>query len=179
MIEQVWDTQRKPIWRRSRRPLLWKALSTSCGLLVHPTQSIIYVPLEVIRFQKSILLIVQYKYFKSFSGDFILQNLILRIRSCGISFITQSSWGFHFNLTETCQMEMFVPQSYQLRRGISGGPALKHFYVIHRGGRTPRGEIMAKLMKSPHNTNFFCVPDQKEWWENRSSRFEPRCEVLP
>ena len=64
-----------------------------------PTQSIIYVPLQVIRFQKTILLIVQYKYLKSCSGYFILQNLILRIRSCGTSCITQCSWVFHFHLT--------------------------------------------------------------------------------
>jgi len=30
------------------------------------------------RFQKSVLLIVQYQYLKSFSEDFILQNLIFR-----------------------------------------------------------------------------------------------------
>jgi len=35
-----------------------------------PTQSIMYVPLQVNRFPKSILLIVQYKYLKSCSGDF-------------------------------------------------------------------------------------------------------------
>ena len=35
-----------------------------------PTQSIMYVPLQVNRFQKSILVIVQYKYLKSCSGDF-------------------------------------------------------------------------------------------------------------
>ena len=35
----------------------------------------IYFPLLVNRFQKSILLIVQYKYSKSCSGDLILQNL--------------------------------------------------------------------------------------------------------
>ena len=29
----------------------------------------------------------------------------------------------------------FVPHLYQFRRGISGGPALKYFYMIHRGGR--------------------------------------------
>ena len=39
-----------------------------CG--VRPTQSIMYVPLQVNRFQKSILVIVQYKYLKSCSGDF-------------------------------------------------------------------------------------------------------------
>jgi len=43
---------------------------------------IIIIPLQANRFQKSILLIVQYKYWKSCSGDFILQNLILRTRSC-------------------------------------------------------------------------------------------------
>jgi len=35
-----------------------------------PTQSIMYVPLQVNRFQKSILVIVQYKFLKSCSGDF-------------------------------------------------------------------------------------------------------------
>jgi len=48
-----------------------------------PTQSMIYVPILVIRFQESILLIVQYKYLESCSEDFIVQNLILRTRSCG------------------------------------------------------------------------------------------------
>ena len=45
--------------------------------IYRPTPSMIYVPLRVNRFQKSVLLIAQYKYFKSCSGDFILQNLIL------------------------------------------------------------------------------------------------------
>jgi len=104
---------------------------------LRPTQSIVYVPLHINRFQKSILLIVQYKYVESCSGDFILQNLILRIRSCGTGFITQSSWGFHFHLTIMVRWKWFVPQLYQLRRSISEGPALKYFYMIHRGGRTP------------------------------------------
>ena len=50
-----------------------------------PTQSIVSVPLQVNRFQKSILFkfIVQYKNSKSCSGDFILQNLFLPSRvSC-------------------------------------------------------------------------------------------------
>jgi len=61
-----------------------------------PTQSMIHVPSLVNRFQNMILLIVQYKYLKSCSGDFILQNLILRTRSCGTGFITHSSWVLHF-----------------------------------------------------------------------------------
>jgi len=60
------------------------------------TQSIIYVPLQVIIFYKSILLIVQYNYLKSCSEDFLVKNLILRIRSCGTAFITQHSWLIGF-----------------------------------------------------------------------------------
>ena len=100
-----------------------------------PTQSIMYVPLQVNRFQESILLIVQYRYLDPVPGDFILQNLILRTRSCGTGFITQSRWGFHFHRTTIVRWKCFVPQLYQFPRGISGGPALKYFYMIHRGGR--------------------------------------------
>ena len=67
--------------------------------------------------------------------DSILQNLILRTRSCGSGFITQSSWGFHFHLTIMVRWKYFVPQLYQFRRGISGGPALKHLQMMHRGRR--------------------------------------------
>jgi len=65
----------------------------------------------------------------------ILQNLIIRTRSCGTGFITQSMWFFHFHLTTLVRWKWFVPQLYQFRRGISGGPALKYFYMIDRGGR--------------------------------------------
>jgi len=105
---------------------------------VRPTQSIMYVPLQENRYQKSVLLILQYKYLKSCSRDFYSpesSNLILRTRSCDTGFITQYSWFFHFPLTTLVRWKCFVPQLYQFRRGISGGPAL-NFYVIHRGGRT-------------------------------------------
>ena len=51
------------------------------------TQRIMHVPLLVNGFHQSILLIIPYKYFKSCSKDFILQNLILRTKSCGTAFI--------------------------------------------------------------------------------------------
>jgi len=94
----------------------------------------IHVPLLVNRFQKSGSLIVQYKYLKSCSEDFILQNLILRTRSCGTGFITKPSWLLHFQPTKMVGRKCFVPVRYQLRRGISGGPALKYFCMIHRVG---------------------------------------------
>jgi len=104
-------------------------------MCVRPTQSIMYDPLQVNRFQKNILLIVQYKYLNHVPEIFILQNLILRTRSCGTGCITQSSWVFHFHQTTLVWWKYFVPQLYQFRRGISGGPALKYLYMIHRGGR--------------------------------------------
>jgi len=99
----------------------------------------IHVPLLVNRFQKSGSLIVQYKYLKSCSEDFILQNLILRTRSCGTGFITKPSWLLHFQPTKMVGRKCFVPVRYQLRRGISGGPALKYFCMIYRVGRAMRG----------------------------------------
>ena len=100
-----------------------------------PTQSIMYVPLQVNRFQKRILLIVLYKYLKPCSRDFILQKLILCTKSCGTGFITQSSWAFHFHQTTLvwwkCSCTTVVPVS----KAISGGPALNYFYMIHRGVR--------------------------------------------
>jgi len=49
-------------------------------------------------FQKFIWLIVQYKYLKSCSKDFVLQHLILRTRLWGTEFITQPSGVFDFCL---------------------------------------------------------------------------------
>jgi len=69
---------------------------------------------------------------------FVLQNLILRKRSCGTGIITQSSCVFHFHLTTLVCWKCFVPLLYQFRRGMSGARALNYFYMIHRGGRTWR-----------------------------------------
>ena len=77
------------------------------------------------RFQKIMLLIVQYKCLKSCSKDFSLQNLILRTRLCGTGFITQPSCVFDFRLAEICQAEMIC---------IGGVPVLKR----HFGGAGPK-----------------------------------------
>jgi len=59
------------------------------------------------------------QYLKSCSGDFILQNLILRTRLCCAGFITQPSCVLDFNLTEICQTEMIC---------IGGVPGLKRHF---------------------------------------------------
>jgi len=67
--------------------------------------------------------------------DFILQHLILRTRSCGTGCITQPSWLLHFHPTKMVGRKCFVCVSLQLRRGVSGGPALKYLCLILRVGR--------------------------------------------
>ena len=59
------------------------------NVYIRPTQSIIYVPLLVCVFHKSILIIIRYKYSKSGSKDFKLEDVILRTRVCGTGFIPQ------------------------------------------------------------------------------------------
>jgi len=67
----------------------------------------------------------------------ILQNLILRTRSCVIGFITQSGWVFHFHLTESVRWKWCVLAVCQFRKGLSAGPALKYFtWFIGAGGGT-------------------------------------------
>ena len=56
---------------------------------IRPTQSMIYVHLLVKTLQEIILLIIQYKFLKSCTEDFTLQDLILRTRLCGTCFISQ------------------------------------------------------------------------------------------
>ena len=84
--------------------------------LHRPTQSMIYVHFLVNRFEKSILLIVQYKYSKSCAEDQMFQDLILRTRLCGTSFITHPGWLTYFHATKMVGRIFFVPVQYQ-RKG--------------------------------------------------------------
>jgi len=83
-------------------------LCHSCVCLVwfRPTQSIMYVPLQVNRSQNSILLIVQYKYSKSCSGDFNSQESDPphKIMHYWIYYSTQLSFGVPPD--RICQSEM-------------------------------------------------------------------------
>jgi len=69
----------------------------------HPTQSIIYIPLQVNRFQISVLLIVRYEYLKSCSGGFILQNLlVVLLNLVGFFISTRPSWSGGNFLYHSC-----------------------------------------------------------------------------
>ena len=103
--------------------------------LGRPAQSIMYVPLQVNRFQNFILRIVQYKYLKSCSRRLYCPNLILRTRLCGTMFIPQPSCVVDFHLTEICQAEMICIGGVPVLKRHFGGAGPQIFYMIHRGGR--------------------------------------------
>jgi len=103
--------------------------------MIRPTQSILFIPLLVRVFHKSILRIVQYGYLTCCSKDFTLQDLILRTRLCGTGFIPQHCWVVDFHLTKIVRRKCVVPRLYPLRKGKSVEMALEFFYMIHRVGR--------------------------------------------
>jgi len=69
-LPAFWDSNSK----KQKKKLFFQLLSIQTA---RATQSMMYIPLLVNRFLKIILLTIQYKYLKSFSNNFILQNLIL------------------------------------------------------------------------------------------------------
>jgi len=76
---------------------------TTVVMVIRPTQSIIYVPLQVNRFRKIVLLIVQYKYSKSFSRDFYFPESYPPHKIMLYWFYYSMSLVFHFNLTTLVQ----------------------------------------------------------------------------
>ena len=109
----------------ARHTAHWRLLTAYCPLAaVRPTQSIVYVPLQVNRSQKCILLIVQYKYIKSCSGDFCSQESDPphKIMRYWVYYSTQLAFGFPPD--RICQVEMIC---------IGGVPVLKR----HFGGAGP------------------------------------------
>jgi hypothetical protein len=87
--------------------------------LPRPTQSIMYVPSQVNRSQKCILLIVQYKYIQSRSGDFYSpeSDPPHKIMRYWIYYSTQLC--FRFPPDRICQMEMIC---------TGGVPVLKRHF---------------------------------------------------
>jgi len=117
-------------------PILFEASSKSWH---RPSQSIMYIPFQVNRFQKNISLIVQYKYSKSCSKEFFLKNptkIWSSAQNHAVLHLLLNTVGFYISARQkTAWWKWFLPQLYQLRRDILEGPALKYFYMIHRVGR--------------------------------------------
>jgi len=105
-IPAFWDSN----FKKQKKELFFQLLSIQPA---RATQSMIYVPLQVNRFQKIILLVVQYRHLKSCSKDFILQNLMLHTRLCRTGFITQPSWVSDSRVTNMVSRKRFVLAVYQ------------------------------------------------------------------
>ena len=80
------------------------------GVSTRPNQSFIFLLLNIS--QKNILRIVEYKYLKSCSEDFILQDPILRTRLCGAAFISQHDRVVDFRLINIIRRKFFEPVRY-------------------------------------------------------------------
>jgi len=85
----------------------------------------------IARFQESVLLIIQYKLFKSFLEDKMLQDLIFCTRWCGTGFISQHCWVVHFHLINYDQAQIFCTI-------WSGGNILYHLDTSFQ--KIPKGE---------------------------------------
>jgi len=108
-----------------------------------PTQAIMYVPLQVNRSQKCILLIVKYKYIKSYSWDFYSpeSDPPHKIMRYWIYYSTQLCFGFPPD--RICQVEMICIGGVPVLKRHFGGAGPSIFYMIHRGGRTHRMNSVA------------------------------------
>ena len=87
------------------------------------------------RFQKSILLIVQYKYLKSCSKD-LYPKIWFSAQDHAVLLILLNLVGFFIFIRHKCVgPKLCVPVVVPFPRGISAGPALKYFHMIHRVGQ--------------------------------------------
>jgi len=88
-------------------------------------------PIQINRFQKTILLIVQYKYLKSCSKDFFLKNqtkIWSSAQDHAVLHLLLNTVGFFFSTRQkSAWQKWIVPQLYQLPRGILEGPALQYY----------------------------------------------------
>ena len=86
-----------------------------------PTQSVMYVPLQVNRFAEIILLIIQYRYLKSCSGDFYSPESDPPHRIMRYWFYYSIWWSFSFPPDRICQVEMIC---------IGGVPVSKRHFGV-------------------------------------------------
>ena len=88
---------------------------------VRPTQSVMYVPLQVNRFHESILLIVQYKYLKSWSEDFYCPESHPPHKIMSYWVYYSIWWGFSFPPDYASLVEMFCTTVVPVSKGHLGG----------------------------------------------------------
>ena len=91
------------------------------GLFFRPTQSVMYVSLQVNRFAESVLLIVQYRYLKSCSGDFYSPESDPPHKIMRYWFYYSIWLGFSFAPDRICQVEMICSGGVPVSKRHFGG----------------------------------------------------------
>ena len=104
------------------------------SFICRPTQSVMYVPLQVNRFAESVLLIVQYRHLKLCSGEFNSPESDLPHKIMRYWFYYLIWLGFSFPPDRICQMEMICIGGVPVSKRHFGGAGPSIFYMIHRGG---------------------------------------------
>ena len=131
-----------------------------------PTQSIMYVPLQVNRSQKCTLLIVQDKYIKSCSGDFYSpeSDPPHKIMRYWVYYWTQLCFGFPPD--RICQVEMICIGGVPVLKRHFGGAGPWIFYMIHRGGRVHISPSPSPHMCSAHisSVHIYVYELWRRWW---------------
>ena len=110
----------KELFSQSRRVLLCR-LSSSVTETDRPTQSVMYVPLQVNIFHENILLIVQYKYLKSYSGDFYSPESDPPHKIMRYWFYYSIWLGFSFPQDHAGLVEMICTTVVPISKGHLGG----------------------------------------------------------
>ena len=155
---------------------------TSAGVSsIRPTQSIMYVPLQVNTSQQYILLIVQYKCIKSCSEHFYSpkSDPPHKIMRYWAYYSTQLVFGFPPD--RISQVEMICIGVYQFWKGISAGPALKFFAWFIGAG----GNMQIYISDSTRSHFLVTCPDSYDCWlvedAEPAARFrhEPDCCSCP
>jgi len=94
-----------------------------------------YVPLQVNRFAESTLLIVQYRYLKSCSGDCYSPESDPPHKIMRYWFYYSFWLGLSFPPDGISQVEMLCIGGVPVSKRHFGGAGPSMFYMIHRGGR--------------------------------------------
>jgi len=103
---------------------------------LRPTQSVIYVPLQVSRFAESALLIVQFRIF-------LFSRIWSSAQDHAILVLLLNLVGFVISIWQNLSCGNDLLAVYQFRKGISAGPALKYF-IWFTGAGGHRSNVLAK-----------------------------------
>jgi len=104
-----------------RISVVYIGISILASYASRPTQSVMYVPVQVNRFVESILLIVQYRYLKSCSGDICSPESDSPHKFMRYWFYYSIWLGFSFPPDTLCQVETICSGGVPVSKRHFGG----------------------------------------------------------